>query len=170
MKSVNDVSQNESLPYPRLPFYLRGSVPVRKYDIRYLIFFIELVENVTNFFPLVFFLIDFSVNGSVRLALWLLCVDFIPGIHKNCIYQFDQFQLKLISSSFIRAFELSVAERPKRLSLTVEDPKGEEQEVKAKLSINNFSKDSQQLLPVQCNFRLCVEIQLEFTGFLCVLM
>ena len=51
--------------------------------------FIELVENVTNFSPLVFFLIDCSVNGSVRLALWLLCVDFIPWIYKNCIYQFD---------------------------------------------------------------------------------
>ena len=165
MKTVNEVSQNESLPYPRLPFYLRGFVPVRKYDIRYQIFLIELVENVTNFSPLVFFLIDCSVNGSVRLALWLLCVDFIPGIHKNFIYQFDQFQLKLFSSSFIRAFELSVAERPKRLSLTVEDPKGEEQEVKAKLSINSCFEDSQLLLLVQCNFRLCVEICLEFIGF-----
>ena len=29
----------------------------------------------------------------------------------------------------IRAFQLSVAQRPKRLSLTVEDSKGEEQEV-----------------------------------------
>ncbi|RMX55508.1 hypothetical protein pdam_00024122, partial [Pocillopora damicornis] len=34
----------------------------------------------------------------------------------------------------LRAFELSVAERPKRLSLTVEDPKGEEQEGKDKAS------------------------------------
>ena len=29
----------------------------------------------------------------------------------------------------VRAFQLSVAQRPKRLSLTVEDSKGEEQEV-----------------------------------------
>ena len=56
-------------------------------DIKF--FLIELVENVTNFSPLVFFLIDCSVNGSVRLALWLLCVDFIPWIYKNCIYQFE---------------------------------------------------------------------------------
>lgn len=59
----------ESIPYPRFPFYLRGFVPVWKYDIRYQIFLIELVENVTNFSPLVFFLIDCSVNGSVRFSI-----------------------------------------------------------------------------------------------------
>ena len=40
-------------------------------DIKF--FFIELVENVTNFSPLVFFLIDCSVNGSVRLVVVTLC-------------------------------------------------------------------------------------------------
>ena len=40
-------------------------------DIKF--FFIELVENVTNFSPLFFFLIDCSVNGSVRLVVVTLC-------------------------------------------------------------------------------------------------
>lgn len=43
------------------------------------------------------------------------------------------FTITSVVLSFNRSFQLSAAQRPKKLSLTVEDPKGEEVEVHMKL-------------------------------------